>query len=463
MTGVLASADQAMSHAQLPAAGPSLLRAGGAAASGAVQRASARGHGGGGYAAQAAALAPSPDRIGDALGGPHGPTLARVQDAFIGDQTAPHGGGGGGAGTPVPTPTPTPTPNGGANAAQGAGGTQGAGGAQGAGGTQGAGGAPTPTGPAAHVEFAGHIRSANTPAAMPDRITPGQDVNVRFRVQGHGEGPIELFVEGGEADVTVAGQAHHTVTGSGTVALNGVHQTSGMVRLVARQGGQIIGQSTPFAVAAIPTAIDIQSASPRSNGDFVLMVVQTATQADSGHPEHLDRVFLTERVGMISQTGSFAGLGITQSPELSAPASGVIPDTHWTPRARMQARGGTIATQQTFMFRDARTGASGIPVARSGFRLDRQVTPMPDSTTRVTFTVAKSPHAGSALGITAAAGIVSGEAFLTQEFPVAPDPTAAHPTSGGAGAQGAAGNAGARGGTAGAGGGGGAGAAGGGH
>ena len=269
------------------------------------------------------------------------------------------------------------------------------------------GGAPGPTPTPAPaglqtVTIPTPIRGTATPAAMTqNRIPPRVDTPVTVTLAGTPSisTPVTLAVEGGgsgNGSATVDGRtasAAFAVTGATVVNLRGVDQTldaahAGNLRLVARQRGTQIGASGGLSVSSIPVSMshpfnrllsDVDCTSvglPAACGLRGILVHQTM-DSDSGVPADLDRAQQSERIQVAIATGIFAGttprtgcyVSCTPSPD-DANGSGGLAG---------QRSPGVLTFRQTFMFRDNRTGASEIPMADSGFRINLDVAPVPGS------------------------------------------------------------------------------------
>ena len=222
---------------------------------------------------------------------------------------------------------------------------------------------------------------------MADRIPPGVDTPVAVTVSGHHAplAPVTFSIDGSGAangTATIDGAATASSVSGGTLRLRGVTQTApgsgGNLRLVARHGGALLARSAGFSVAAIPQNFSITFNSELS-GARRGIVVNNHWTSDSGNVADLDEVTRSEQVEYGASSGILAGYSGMNSGFLPA-HSPPTTDTHSTgvatwlnkPAAGIGIIGQAVA-DQVFIFNDRRTGASNIPVTRSGFRLSRMV------------------------------------------------------------------------------------------
>jgi hypothetical protein len=264
-----------------------------------------------------------------------------------------------------------------------------------------------PTGGGVTAVTFGRINAANTPSAMPDRIPPriAQTVSVALT----GTGSVTVAVDGASAangSATINGGASATLSASGSVDIVGTAAPGtaavGALSLTATAGGPVIGRSNAFRVAPIPTTVTISPAGllnqPRSKG----IRVSTSNDSDSGQVPDLDGVTMSEQVAY--QTGTGALVGYTGSNSGFRPANRTPygTDGHGT-SVRWFTGPGAVDAHQMFIFNDTRTGASNIPVAKSGFVVRRELT---GTAAALTLTVSKNPLAVTVTG-SAAAGVGS--------------------------------------------------------
>ncbi len=271
--------------------------------------------------------------------------------------------------------------------------------------------APTVTIPSA-------IRNSSTPATMSaDRIPPRVDtpISIGFTGTSSPAAPVTLFVKGSggnNGSVTINGAAAITLIGPTTINLRGTGQTvagnAGHLKLVARRSGTSLAASNGFSVAAIPNSVafTLQNLITGNNRGFV---VGYTIGADSGTLADLNGTAISERIQIVAKSGVFA-------PVTSISTSGYIlttlpqADTHSVGPLAALAAAGVMQLQQTFMFKDDRTGVVNLPVDRSGFLISHSVAADPAGGTQVISN--KNGAAGTALGITSTGG--SGTTTATQ-------------------------------------------------
>lgn len=277
---------------------------------------------------------------------------------------------------------------------------------------------PTPAPPAPTVTIPSAIRGASTPASMaPNRIPPGVDtpVTVGFAGTVNPAAPVTLSVEGSggtNGTVTINGAPSVTLAGPMTVNLRGTAQTvagnAGHLRLVATRSGTNLAASAGFSVAAIPNSVSFVQQS-LATGDNRGFIVGYSFRSDSGTLGDLNGTLVSERIQIVVHSGIFvptttintSGYIVTTSPQV---------DTHQVGPLAALVAPGVLQLQQTFMFRDNRTGAMDIPVSSSGFAISHTVGADPAGGFQVVSV--KNGAAGTALGIASSAG--SGTANATQ-------------------------------------------------
>ncbi len=251
--------------------------------------------------------------------------------------------------------------------------------------------APSPPPPAAplgpipaatlNVTVPTKIRAASTPKGMPDRIPPRVDTPVSIGITGWLIPMLDVTISvdgagSGNGTVTVDGANSVDLNASATVKLRGVDQTdvgkAGGLRLIAKQGPALLASSTGFSVSAIPQN---WSTSFKSliTGTKRGIKVDNSWESDSGNLADLDKAERSEQVQYGAGSGSLAGKGAgAQNSGYLAADSSPVTDSHGTPVAFLTSPG-SIAAEQTFIFKDKRTGATDIPARNSGFRLSRDV------------------------------------------------------------------------------------------
>jgi hypothetical protein len=242
-------------------------------------------------------------------------------------------------------------------------------------------GAPAspPAAPPVTAAVPAKIRGTATPASMAaDRIPPRVGTTIHIDVNGVATGgpPVKLSVEGaggGNGTVKIDGAATKDLTASADVTLTGGDQTTpgkaGGLKLVAKQGTTTLASSGGFSVSSIPqnwTCTFKELITGTSRG----FVVKDRWESDSGSVPDLDETEISELVEVTSSTGTFAGTGKRNSGYLAGNA--FTEDQHGTPVSILKGAGKRIA-EQTSMFKDKRTGANDIPVAKSGYTVVRDV------------------------------------------------------------------------------------------
>jgi hypothetical protein len=266
--------------------------------------------------------------------------------------------------------------------------------------------------PTVTVVVPSHIRGSHTPSAMPDRIPPRVDTPVAVTVSGvmPGSRPVVVTVDGaggGNGTVSVDGKNDAVIHSSATVKLRGIDQTSpgnaGKLRLAAYHARKRLAASLGFSVAAIPQNFSIAFNS-LVTGAVRGIKVNNNWESDSTAPADLDQVKRSEQVQYGAGTGVFVGYSGHNSGYLPADSPPTV-DTHSTRVALLSGAGGAgaVNASQTFIFKDARTGVTDIPVRKSGFILHRALAvPLPPAPRM--FTISKTGTATTANGFSSAAG-----------------------------------------------------------
>lgn len=265
---------------------------------------------------------------------------------------------------------------------------------------------PLSMGPTATVPA--HIRGTSSPAGMPDRIPPRVDTPVDVTISGLAipMRDVTLSIDGaggGNGTATINGAATADLGASATVNLRGVDQTTpgkaGNLVLVASHGATRLAASAGFSVSAIPQdwSVTLNSAvtGPERGID-----VNNDWQSDSGQVADLDKAMRSEQVQYGVGTGCFAGV-TGQNSGYRAANSPPLVDHHAAPIGLLTGVG-AINAEQTFIFKDDRTGAVNIPARNSGYRLSRVVTAPTPGTLSITTT--KTGTATTANGFASAAG-----------------------------------------------------------
>lgn len=114
----------------------------------------------------------------------------------------------------------------------------------------------------------------------------------------------------------------------------------------------------------------------------------------------LDRAMRSEQVQYGAGSGCFTGVTGNNSGYRAANSPPLV-DHHAAPVGLLTGPG-RIMAEQTFIFRDDRTGAVDIPARNSGFRLTREVIAPPPGGLSITTT--KAGTATTANGFASAAG-----------------------------------------------------------
>jgi hypothetical protein len=243
---------------------------------------------------------------------------------------------------------------------------------------------------------------------MPDRIPPRFDTPAAVGIAGWSIPMLDVVLSvegagGGNGSVTINGAATAALSADTTVQLRGVDQTdvgkAGNLRLVADIGGKRLAASPGFSVSSIPQDWSV-SFNALITGPKRGIKVNNSWTSDSGVLADLDEAERSEQVQYGAGTGCFAGVNGQNSGYLPANNPPLV-DSHAAPVALLTAVGSIIA-EQTFIFKDKRTGAVDIPARKSGFRLTRTVTePSPGN---LSITTTKAGASTSANGFASAAG-----------------------------------------------------------
>jgi hypothetical protein len=259
------------------------------------------------------------------------------------------------------------------------------------------------------VSISPSIRGIDSPVSMAsNRIPPRVDTPVNVTISGWQipMAPVTLSIEnagGSNGTATINGATTCDLTGTATVQLRGVNQTApgsaGNLTLVAKFAGNRLGASSGFSVSAIPQDVSVTLNSALT-GPLRGFSVDTFWQSDSGSLSDLDQAQFSELVQPTTATGCFVGVPPSNSGYLPANRA-PLTDTHGTPVSILTSPGVRVANQ-TFMFKDNRSGAVDIPMRNSGFLLTRTVT----QTAPGSFQITTDKHGASvtANGITSAAG-----------------------------------------------------------
>jgi hypothetical protein len=260
------------------------------------------------------------------------------------------------------------------------------------------------------------INYPTTPAAVGWRIPPSKDVTVRVAIAGLAPSTnavISLAGAGAGGNATLDGAATKTMNASGAVRLRGTAQTApgsaGTLSLVAKVGTDEIGRSNAFTICAIPATVSVAFGGLITGSERGIKMT-TSNDSDSGAVADLDQIQMSEMVKYQNGTGCFAGITSgSNSGYLPANATPHGEDSHGTPVSLVTGTG-YIESVQGFKFKDARSGASDIGVAHSGFMITRTAEVVG---TKTFLTTSKAGAATTVSGISVAAG--SGSASRRQE------------------------------------------------
>jgi len=241
----------------------------------------------------------------------------------------------------------------------------------------------------ADLKIPEHIRAANTPEKMPDRIPPrartpfsietsvalkGKRVYLVVKGQSNDNGTMMFIADNGQRCycdwLEGPGVYKFEMVGLSqtTATVDGKGGNAGKLSLGLEIGGKLVRQSAGFSVAAIPMNWSVKfkddyKADPSKRG----MVVEDSWKSDSGDLADLDQVQIAEVVQIQSKTGVFANVNNNTSGYF--PAIKSTTDRHAIDKDGIKADGGTLILDQLSVFKDARTGASEITVSNSGYRL----------------------------------------------------------------------------------------------
>jgi len=237
------------------------------------------------------------------------------------------------------------------------------------------------------VKIPDHIRASTTPDEMKaDRIIPRSQtsahekwVDVTLSGTPDPDSPVIFSIAGqdneaGTATIDGKDSVEISKTGTVTLKLQGETQTkdakhAGQLKLIATQRGKVLASSKGFSVSAIPQNMEFQFLKVMK-GDYRGIRVSYNWESDSDDKSQLDQAFIAERVEHHG-TGSLKSI----DPDTSCygRASARSEDKHAVKAADVKAPGKDVANQ-TFMFKDDRTGAVNIPMKNSGFRILHEIT-----------------------------------------------------------------------------------------
>jgi outer membrane protein OmpA-like peptidoglycan-associated protein len=226
------------------------------------------------------------------------------------------------------------------------------------------------------------VRHPDTPAAMDDRIPPGQRVPLAVvaTVRGNpGAVPIVVHARPDRADagrVLLDGHFSATITRTTTLGVRGLlpsEPRQGPLELVAVHGTREAGRGAPFYVSAIPVRMrqTLRADSPLSDGEYSAMVVAVEWESDSGFMMDLDRITVAELIQMYPGVGCFRRVRF-EAPEGVPGNAGVIVDRVGARNDQMQSPG-YINVQQVHVFIDERSGNTPVAMPESGYRMSLTV------------------------------------------------------------------------------------------
>jgi hypothetical protein len=282
-----------------------------------------------------------------------------------------------------------------------------------------------------NVSVPQHIRAASTPADMKaDRIPPRVDTAITVTVTpdltGTGQ-VVTLSITGQSADngtVTINGDPTVNVVKTGPVNLRGTAQTkatagdgggnAGKLVLLAQVRGADAAKSDGFSVSAVPQNWKVTFDELITGGGRLGIRVINSWESDSGDLSDLDQVERSEVVEYLAGTGVFKPVKSGENSGYKSATSGEITDSHSTPVALLKGPGGVgkIVANQTFKFKDKRTGVKDIPATNSGFTITRDLFMMNG---KLMLTTTKEGADVTAKGIASKAG--TGSVSKTQEVP----------------------------------------------
>lgn len=231
------------------------------------------------------------------------------------------------------------------------------------------------------------VEAANTPLGMGPRIAPRAEETIRVQLSNvapSAQVRLSLAGTGAGGNATLNGKAWKSMSSSGSVRLRGTAQTepghAGALAIVAKIGDTEVGRSNAFTICAIPTRVSAAFDSLITGPERGIRMRLT-NDSDSGSIADLDQVQISEVVEYRGwcfgdlEPGNSQYLPANQNPhgvDSHGLATEVIERAVLKPRSRIcAAPSPTMGAWQGFKFKDARSGASDIPVASSGYRILR--------------------------------------------------------------------------------------------
>jgi hypothetical protein len=304
------------------------------------------------------------------------------------------------------------------------------------------------------VTFDPNIHNTDTPQQMLDqkayRIPPTKDTQVHVVVTpnlegSNEEGQVALTITGSddsnngsakinnssdpfqinkEQDVQLQGDAQtapgtfHSILGFGY--FTGLH--AGNLHLAVQvRGEDTDAQSNGFSVSALPGEVSFTDAGQIFAPPAWGLLAHYSVKSDSGDPNDLSAILISEQVqpDVANCTGVFATNNHSNNSGYLTAAAMVAPGTldhhqTGTDRLLVAPHFGNRVAQQTFTFRDLRTGVTDIPEDNSGFLITYTANFDPTDATGRTLilTTTKVGHDETANGFASAAG--TGYAFHSQ-------------------------------------------------
>lgn len=270
------------------------------------------------------------------------------------------------------------------------------------------------------VEFT-LVRADNTPDAMGDRIPDQGSTAVMAFVTGPRR-PIQIVranANPATGSFTIDGGTETTISGTTTLDVAGTRQTttaaaSFPLQLRALVDGVEVGRSDPFAVAAImenmATALeDVEVVwshpDPRERGVRLVSKMTWESDGAAGH-RSLDQIRWDERLEVQRETGGMVGLGPLTHGFENVGDIHPVNDRHGTEARWMRRPASQELFQLYVMTHNDRTGEAEreMVITRSGFTIIRRVEPDPNRLGCYQFVVSKVGAAGTAQGLSSAAG-----------------------------------------------------------
>jgi hypothetical protein len=250
-----------------------------------------------------------------------------------------------------------------------------------------------------------HIRNADTPAGMVDRIPPGATnltpalFTVGPNLAGSGQSVRLSFTGQSAANGTAifAGGIGDTydITDSGGVFIEGTAQTAaqpfkntkdpkpggapvsgrvGALKLVVQVRGISTVMSEGFSVAAIPIAVRESRIGTISTLQRTGIIVSVESVSDSDNNADLNAVDIFEVVNIDDQGGVFKNFNPEKQVEwLPCITNPPLGDKIFVHDSYFKDPGGILVESQLHLFRDARTGAANFAITNSGFAMVRRI------------------------------------------------------------------------------------------